>query len=956
MADDVLRMRATLVSEETLANLRAIGREIGLMPQKAKPHIKEVNTGFGQLTETIKKFGEETLKAVPALEEFGLGAASVGVAAGLLFSKITAISKQMVELKYRSQELGMSERDIRAWMGAAQEAGISAQSMMQGLAGFRNVTEGLKYNIGGVRDQLYALGAGSVVRAMQSMTDQGDKMKIAFAFKDVLWKESPWKAQQFFEMIGLGADKARLSYEQWVEAYERKKPFSKEDEDRAQKFHTSLVQLSEAWDDLSARAAIKLFPWLTDVIKDVGELTGLVERLVNLLPSAAPVTSSVLQNIPGIGPAFQGLDLLSKYHTARAAKEKAARDAGEKVGEKPGKQSSFWDWIVPPAAAEGLPSPIAQGVPLPRRKPYVPGDVKQDAIYPVGSDKFWLKALGAASFGLAPELAIGRGLGVDVGTTMITHLPEEIIGGGGIPLAPPVPSAPPPAPPVPPPATAMEMNRRQEEWRKARRQRQSSGGPGEDWARRYAAAHEALPEGSYQVAGPAFAPTLGGAPTGSRTETTDVVKDGVFEALVQFESYASAGAGAGGALASLGGPSGGLGGGVGGGGGGGAGGIGGGFGAGGGGGGGVGGGGGGIPGGGGVPGGVPGAPGGTPGLPSLPAQEGDITGTGSGSGGRFNVPAGTRAIGAAESETVTLANGQRVTVNKRAAAQFKGFFDDLAAAGAPVRNLGGVGVRPGNPSQHPVGLAIDWAQHSRNVVDRDVGQWIANNREKLNALEQKWGMSGGEHWAHPDTGHFSVDTLFGSKHLEAMRGGGTLAGPTGGAGSAEDRKTVRGSWFGSIPGWSDPSEPLGRRTAGGVSNQLPGIALPSRAGLGKMFEVTTPDGRTFVLPQTDVGPGRRTGRGIDITAAAAKEMGYTSKDFPTDKPFSYREAPRDSVIDRHIGGAQKVEGSVNVTVHSNGTAARTKAQANGGLFQQTTIRNHKQMQPTDAPGGTIQMA
>jgi hypothetical protein len=39
MPDDVLRMRATLVSDETLANLRAIGREIGLMPQKAKRHL-----------------------------------------------------------------------------------------------------------------------------------------------------------------------------------------------------------------------------------------------------------------------------------------------------------------------------------------------------------------------------------------------------------------------------------------------------------------------------------------------------------------------------------------------------------------------------------------------------------------------------------------------------------------------------------------------------------------------------------------------------------------------------------------------------------------------------------------------------------------------------------------------------------------------------------------------------
>jgi len=157
------------------------------------------------------------------------------------------------------------------------------------------------------------------------------------------------------------------------------------------------------------------------------------------------------------------------------------------------------------------------------------------------------------------------------------------------------------------------------------------------------------------------------------------------------------------------------------------------------------------------------------GAPSIPMMEGDITGSGRGSGGRFNVRAGSGMIG--EHEQITLANGQRVTVNRRAASQFQGFFNDLIAAGAPVRNLGGFGSRPGNPSQHPIGLAIDWAQHSRNVVDRDVAQWMRSNAQTLNTLEQKWGMSGGEHWRNPDTGHFSIDTLFGSRHLAALRAG-----------------------------------------------------------------------------------------------------------------------------------------------------------------------------------------
>jgi hypothetical protein len=154
---------------------------------------------------------------------------------------------------------------------------------------------------------------------------------------------------------------------------------------------------------------------------------------------------------------------------------------------------------------------------------------------------------------------------------------------------------------------------------------------------------------------------------------------------------------------------------------------------------------------------------------ALPTMAGDITGSGP-SGGRFNVRAGSGQVG--QRQTITLANGARVTVNARAAAQFQGFFNDLIAAGAPVHDLGGYGNRPYNPSQHPIGLAIDWSQKGRNIVSRDVQAWISAHPQVLNALEAKWGMSGGEHWGHPDTGHFSIETLFGSEHLAKLRGEG----------------------------------------------------------------------------------------------------------------------------------------------------------------------------------------
>ena len=133
MVDDVLRLRATVVSEEALANLRLIGREIGMVGTRGVPQIRTLNAEFTRLSTTIRRFGGEVATAIPALGGLGLGAAGAGLAAAQLMRSLTDMSKRIVELKYASKELGMSERDVRAWSSAAEKAGVSSGSMMQGL-------------------------------------------------------------------------------------------------------------------------------------------------------------------------------------------------------------------------------------------------------------------------------------------------------------------------------------------------------------------------------------------------------------------------------------------------------------------------------------------------------------------------------------------------------------------------------------------------------------------------------------------------------------------------------------------------------------------------------------------------------------------------------------------------------------------------------------------------------
>src|SRR5262245_7348035 len=99
----------------------------------------------------------------------------------------------------------------------------------------------------------------------------------------------------------------------------------------------------------------------------------------------------------------------------------------------------------------------------------------------------------------------------------------------------------------------------------------------------------------------------------------------------------------------------------------------------------------------------------------------------------------------------------------------------------------------------------------------------------------------------------------------------------------------RGSWYSQAPGWVDLQD-RPRSNALGVPDEMQGIALPSRETLGQYFDVTFPGGQTHRLQQTDVGPAAWTGRGIDISAAAASRIYGSPHVFPTDAQFSWRPA------------------------------------------------------------------
>jgi hypothetical protein len=132
-------------------------------------------------------------------------------------------------------------------------------------------------------------------------------------------------------------------------------------------------------------------------------------------------------------------------------------------------------------------------------------------------------------------------------------------------------------------------------------------------------------------------------------------------------------------------------------------------------------------------------------------------------------PAGTQPVQEGTTTIVTK-GGRKLTVDARYAANFRGFVNDYEAAGGVVGpNSGGLGVRPGNASYHPIGRAIDVNQIGRNIRAGGVTLPV----ETENRLAAKWGLRSGANFRSPDAGHFEVNDALAAH--EALKANGVIA-------------------------------------------------------------------------------------------------------------------------------------------------------------------------------------
>jgi hypothetical protein len=138
-------------------------------------------------------------------------------------------------------------------------------------------------------------------------------------------------------------------------------------------------------------------------------------------------------------------------------------------------------------------------------------------------------------------------------------------------------------------------------------------------------------------------------------------------------------------------------------------------------------------------------------------------------------------------------------------------------------------------------------------------------------------------------------------------------------------KTRRGSPTGIVSGagihlrgkvsqFGGPNDPTDSgHTANGMTTATPGIAVYNENTLGGYWKVTTANGRTQVIQQTDIGPAPWTGRLIDFTYSAVHLFGYTQQNFPTDSVASAVYLGKDKQKAMEAGGQDAIAASQQVT-------------------------------------------
>ena len=107
MADEeVLRLKATVVPDEAIASLRALGKELGLTGKNID--LRAPQKQFGDFKQVMVSLSREVKQIVPGLSMVGFGTAGIGLAAVAAIRGMKDMADRMAQVRNAAKELGLS--------------------------------------------------------------------------------------------------------------------------------------------------------------------------------------------------------------------------------------------------------------------------------------------------------------------------------------------------------------------------------------------------------------------------------------------------------------------------------------------------------------------------------------------------------------------------------------------------------------------------------------------------------------------------------------------------------------------------------------------------------------------------------------------------------------------------------------------------------------------------------
>lgn len=234
MPEEVLRLRATVVSEEALAGLRKLATEIGLQHKKTSGQLKEANSQAREFGNTIKLIGQQHVSGlVSSLGDLGqaLGKAGpigigLGVIGGLAFQGFRAATA-LTQLNVKAKSMDLTIGQFKALKHLAEETGLEAEAFSGSMGELANQMVLLKGRTGSLQDTLLQLGKVNLVQSLRNTTKFSDQLKVIYDHIALIRKERGEGAARIFaNMIGVdittiqAAEKVREALENAKTGYD----------------------------------------------------------------------------------------------------------------------------------------------------------------------------------------------------------------------------------------------------------------------------------------------------------------------------------------------------------------------------------------------------------------------------------------------------------------------------------------------------------------------------------------------------------------------------------------------------------------------------------------------------------------------------------------------------------------------------------------------------------------